>query len=112
MKIKKDEDGVYARVDGYICRPTEKTIFCEGDVVRGSHPAGDSAYIRRGKRGCSEYVEEIWKTTCCHWWHPIEGRGKESEELRKYDLERNPGMSEDAHKEKLGIVSDPIRCVL
>lgn len=101
MKIKKDKHGIYARVDGYVCRPFpyDKSIFQEGEELRGSHPAGPTAYIRRGKRGQDDYIEEIWETKCCHWWHPIEGRGKSSAELRGWDLKRSP-LPKDAYKEK------------
>ena len=102
MKIKKDKHGIYVTVDGCICRPTsyDKTVFVEDEKVRGSHPAGPTAYIRRGTKGCGDYVEEMWDVKCETWWHSIEGRGKCAKELREWDRKRNPQFNDKDHQEK------------
>lgn len=74
-RIKKDKQGLYAQIGGWICRPVANiysvrgknepelipsTRFNEGDEVRGSHPAGHLAYLRTGKRGTPDYYMEAW----------------------------------------------------
>jgi hypothetical protein len=59
-KILSDKYGLYVKIDGYICRPSDPTAFREGDSVRGTHPAGPVAYLRVGQKGTSGYISETW----------------------------------------------------
>ncbi len=87
MKIKKDEQGKYVRVDGWIARPPSTTVFDVGDEVRGYHPPGQIGTITRVK----DNVREYWVVDKVYWWHPIEGKGPGSKRLRDYDREGNFG---------------------
>jgi len=73
--IKEDKDGLYAEIEGWVCRPPvgkrpvteglrktllEGTKFKKGDKVRGTHPAGGLANLRVGKQGTKDYRLEAW----------------------------------------------------
>lgn len=74
--IRKDSEGLYAQVEGWICRPHTKgeyhgaegtdyipqtgSKFKEGDRVGGSHPAGPVAFLRIDKRKTPGYRMEVW----------------------------------------------------
>ena len=97
--IKKDEHGVYAQIEGWICRPIEKTIFREGDKVRCSHPAGPYAHIRVGKRGTKKYIHELWNVKIVYWWHPSYNGKPHAEKMRELDI-KNSLLTEEYYKEK------------
>lgn len=74
--IREDSEGLYAQVDGWICRPhtkgeyngAEGTVYSpqtgsrlkKGDKVRGSHPAGPVTFLRVGKKKTPGYRMEVW----------------------------------------------------
>lgn len=90
MKIKKDEHGLYVQIDGWICRPNsnERTVFKEGDNVRGSHLAGIFGYVRRGRKGNNDYICEVWGVKIVYWWHPSYDGKSFAMKMRQYDLDK------------------------
>jgi hypothetical protein len=65
-KIYKDELGLYAKVGGWIARPTEESHFKEGDKIEGKH-FGGSSVVGIGKMiGRSKY-QEYWRTEKCYF---------------------------------------------
>ncbi len=42
MKIKKDNEGLYLNLGGYVCRPVYGTMFNEGDEVKAHHFGGST----------------------------------------------------------------------
>lgn len=90
-KIKRDEIGLYVRVDGWICRPFAETLIKEGEDVKGSHPPGDTARVTSRESG----EVEFWAITVAHWWHAVEGKGQRSVDLREADRRRLLSYYED-----------------
>ena len=62
-KIYKDELGLYAKVGGWIVRPTSPSSFNEGDKIEGKH-FGGSQRVGMGKLPGRAKYAEYWKT-----WH-------------------------------------------
>jgi hypothetical protein len=60
-KIYEDEQGLYAKVGGYVVRPAGPTKFTKGDTPAGHH-FGGSTLVGMGKaKGRAKY-EEYWRT--------------------------------------------------
>lgn len=91
-KIKRDEEGLYVRCDGWIGRVSSKgSRFTVGDAITASHPPGSFIYVReQGNKDRKSW--ETWSTTTSYWWHPVEGRGAHAKTLRERDIEEHPSL--------------------
>jgi hypothetical protein len=61
-KIYEDEVGLFAKVGGWIARPTGPSEFAPGDKTQGKHFGGTST-IGMGKIPGRNKYQEYWKTT-------------------------------------------------
>ena len=64
-KIYEDEVGLFAKVGGWIARPTGPTKFKVGDNPVGKHFGGSST-IGMGKLPGRAKYEEYWRTSGCY----------------------------------------------
>jgi hypothetical protein len=64
-KIYKDEVGLYAKVGGWIARPTTPSNFIAGDITEGKH-FGGSPIVGLGKIEGRDNYQEYWQTVDLH----------------------------------------------
>jgi len=61
-KIYEDVIGLYARVGGWVVRPTDISEFKRGDITEGYH-FGGSPLVGMGKEPGRGNYTELWTTT-------------------------------------------------
>jgi len=64
--IRRDEIGLYAKVGGWIARPTEPSVFDEGEKVVGKHFGGSTIYMGKVPGSRKGEYQEYWQVYRCY----------------------------------------------